>query len=191
MPVARGPQINARSAVLVGLTGVIIALLLGAMVLWVSGSGDSIELNLGDRVFDAGFIGRQSAEIRDGGPLLYSDVGGGQRDLFVQHIGDDPEVGWLAFSACRVGDPRDCSAVWDPEQRIFELVSSTAVVCDAVTFSELGCGLFHYPVEVLDGKVTVFLSQDFEEVGEEFARDTGDVDEVTEKPGPDLSCPDG
>ncbi len=189
MPVARGPQINARSAVLVGLTGVIIALLLGAMVLWVTNSSDTVELNLGDRFFDAGFIGRQSEEIAARGPLLYSDVGGGQRDLFIQHIGDDPEVGWLAFSARRVGDPRDCSAVWDPERRVFDLVSSTDRVCDQVTFSELGCGLFRYPVEVIDGKVTVFLNEDFDEVAAALANANDETTPTTTRPGPDLGCP--
>ncbi len=190
MPIARGPQINARSALLVGATGVIIAFLLGGMVLWVSNSSDAIELNLGDRVFDAGFVGRQSEEISARGPILYADAGSsGQRDLFLQHIGDDPDSGWLAFSARRVGDPRDCSAVWDRDDRIFELTSSTEVECDTVTFSELGCGLFRYPAEVIDGKVTVFLNEDFDEVAEVLDSGEGESDAEPEEPGPDLSCP--
>ncbi len=142
MPIARGPQINARSAVLVGITGVLIALLLGAMVVWVARSSDTVQVQLGDTQFDAGFIGRQSDEIAARGPILYADAGSqGQRDIYVQHIGDDPEVGWLAFKVRRPNDPRDCSAVWNADRRTFTLQSSSDVGCDAATFNELGCGL--------------------------------------------------
>lgn len=187
MPVARGPQINARSAVLVGLTGVVIALLLGAMVLWATRSGDGVTINVGDTVFDAGFVGRQSDEIAARGPILYADAGsGGTRDLYVQHIGDDPDTGWLAFSARRAGDPRDCSAVWDPATKAFHMTSSSDTVCDPVTFNALGCGLFRYPAEVIDGKITVFLNEDFDEV----AAALGD-DDTPAAQGPDLRCPEG
>ncbi len=187
MPVARGPQINARSAVVVGLTGIIIALLLGGMVLWVASSSDTVAISLGDAQFDAGFTGRQAEEIAARGPILYADAGSaGQRDLFIQHIGADPEVGWLAFSARRVGDPRDCSIVWDDGSRTFALVSSTDAVCDAISFDELGCGLLRYPVEVIDDKVIVFLNENQDEVDAALAVDSNEVDASAEDP--DLSC---
>jgi len=75
MPVARGPQINARSAVVVGMAGVVVALLLGAGVIWPAGSGSNVKFQVGDTDFDAGAAGRIAAEIVDNGPLLYSDVG--------------------------------------------------------------------------------------------------------------------
>ncbi|MDW3220823.1 MAG: hypothetical protein R8F63_19645 [Acidimicrobiales bacterium] len=187
MPVARGPQINARSAILVGLTGVIIALVLGGMVLWVARSSGDVQIQLGDAQFDAGFTTRQAEEIDARGPILYADAGSsGQRDLYVQHVGDDPDVGWLAFSARRVGDPRDCSVVWDPATATFSMVSSTDRVCDDVTFDELGCGLVRYPVEVIDDKVIVFLN----ETAEEVAAAVGDGDDDPAPEGPDLSCAD-
>lgn len=190
MPVARGPQINARSAVLVGFTGVVIALLLGGMVVWAAQSSDTVTIQLGDTSFDAGFIGRQSDEIAEGGPILYADAGSrGERDIYVQHIGDDPAVGWLAFEARRGIDPRDCSAVWDPDRRTFTLVSSTDYECDDVTFNELGCGLERLPVAVLDEKVVVFLNETQEEVDERLAADAADTDEAPPT-GPDLSCPE-
>ena len=188
MPVARGPQINARSAVLVGFTGVVIALLLGAMVVWAARSSDSVTVQLGDTSFDAGFTGRQSAEIAARGPILYADAGSrGQRDIYVQHIGDDPTVGWLAFEARRGIDPRDCSALWDEERRTFSLVSSTDFECDALTFNELGCGLPRLPVAVIDDKVIVFLNETQEEVDDRLV--DPDADEASPA-GPDLSCPE-
>jgi len=187
MPVARGPQINARSAIVVGLTGVVIAALLGAMVLWVANSNPDI-VQIGDTQFDAGFTGRQSDEIAAGGPILYPDAGSrGQRDIYVQHIGDDPEVGWLAFTVRRPGDPRDCSATWNPERRTFTLASSTEVQCDAVSFNELGCGLLRFPVAVVDGKVIVFLNETQEEIDERLADSEVEDDAPS---GPNLSCPE-
>ena len=188
MPVARGPQINARSAVLVGITGVVIALLLGAMVVWVAQSSDTVQVQLGDTRFDAGFTGRISDEIAARGPILYPDAGSrGARDLYVQHLGDDPAVGWLAFSVRRPADPRDCTAVWNADRRTFTLTSSTEVACDPVTFNELGCGLVRYPVGVIDDKVIVFLNETEEEVA--AALTDPDTDEPAPT-GPDLRCPE-
>ena len=48
MPVARGPQMNARSAVLVGFTGVAIAIVLGGGVLFLASQGGDVEIQLGD-----------------------------------------------------------------------------------------------------------------------------------------------
>lgn len=190
MPVARGPQISARSAVLVGLTGVVIALLLGAMVVWIAQSSDTVQVQLGDTQFDAGFTGRISDEIAARGPILYPDAGSrGQRDIYLQHIGDDPEVGWLAFSVRRAGDPRDCSAVWDPTRRTFTLTSTSDVACESVTFNELGCGLVRYPVDVVDANVIVFLNETQEEVDARLAAEAEADHAVTE--GPDLTCPEG
>lgn len=190
MPVARGPQISPRSAVLVGATGVVIALLLGGMALWVANSSDSVNISLGDRTFPAGQAVAQSREIADRGPILYQDVGtSGTRDLIVQHIGTDPEVGWLAFSARRAGDPRGCFAQWDPTTRTFTLTSApdSDASCEPIVFDELGCGLERYPVEVLDGEVEVFLNEDFDEVAATLA-ERSDVDD--RPAGPDLSCPE-
>lgn len=190
MPVARGPQISARSAVLVGLTGVVIALLLGAMVVWIAQSSDTVQVQLGDTQFDAGFTGRISEEIAARGPILYPDAGSrGQRDIYLQHIGDDPDVGWLAFSVRRAGDPRDCTAVWDPQRRTFTLTSSSDVECDPVTFNELGCGLVRFPVGVVDGNVIVFLNETQDEVDARLAEEAGDDGTVAD--GPDLRCPEG
>ncbi|MEQ8842454.1 MAG: hypothetical protein RIB98_15835 [Acidimicrobiales bacterium] len=190
MPVARGPQISARSAVIVGITGVVIALLLGAMVFWVARSSETVQVQLGDTQFDAGFIGRQSEEIAARGPILYADAGSqGQRDIYVQHIGDDPEVGWLAFSVRRPADPRDCSAAWDPDRRTFTLQSSTDVACDIVTFNELGCGLERFPVGVVGEKIIVYLNETQDEVDERLA--ALETDDEPRPVGPDLSCPAG
>jgi hypothetical protein len=37
--------------------------------------------------------------VAEDGPILYADTAGGDRDIYVQHLGDDPEEGWIAFAA--------------------------------------------------------------------------------------------
>ena len=139
MPVARGPQMNARSAVLVGLTGVAIAVVLGGGVLFLASQGGDVEIQLGDSDFDAGQIGRISEEIDDRGPILYSDVAGRSRDLILQHLGDDPEAGWLAFEARPLGEPRDCFFQWNEDEQRFDLITiADDVTCADVTMDERG-----------------------------------------------------
>jgi len=139
MPVARGQQINARSAIMVGFTGVMIALALGVGVVWLAQSSGDVEIQLGDTDFDAGHIGRVSTEIDDRGPILYSDVAGRSRDLILQHLGDDPTTGWLAFEARPIGDPRDCFFQWNPDTDRFDLVTlSDDANCSSVTMDAAG-----------------------------------------------------
>ena len=156
MPVARGPQINARSAVIVGFTGVMIALVLGVGVVWLAQSSGDVEIQLGDTDFDAGKIGRISEEIDDRGPILYSDVAGRSRDLILQHLGDDPETGWFAFYARPVGEPRGCFFEWNADADRFDLITvSDDVVCADVTMDEggllsTGDPIRSYPVTIDD-----------------------------------------
>ena len=159
MPVARGPQMNARSAVLVGLTGVMIALVLGGGVLFLASQGGDVEIQLGDTDFDAGQIGRISEEIDDRGPILYSDVAGRSRDIILQHLGDDPEAGWFAFDARPIGEPRDCFFEWNEAADRFELVTAEGsdAECADVTMDERGNlstgGVIDtYPVTIDDDK---------------------------------------
>ena len=177
MPVARGPQINARSAVVVGLTGVVIALLLGGFVIWLASQSSDVEI-FGSRDFNAGDIGAISREIDDRGPILYSDVGSRrERDIILQHLGDDEEEGWLAFAARRPEDPRDCFFTWDPEAGDFFLTSDTDTVCDDVRVDAMGTGLVAYTVEIRDGDIRVLLNEATDTDTENDTDEDTDTDE--------------
>ena len=58
-----------------------------------------VEVKLGTDTFTVGQARPQAESVATDGPFLFSDVANGQRDIYVQHIGDDPLTGWLAFDA--------------------------------------------------------------------------------------------
>jgi len=153
MPVARGPQVSVRSTLLVGLIGVLIAVLLGIGVLWLADSGGNVEVNIGDTDFRELDAVRISAEIADRGPILFSDVAGGDRDIILQHLGTDPTTGWSAFEARRPGDARDCFFRWRDASATFVNTCDDSDVVD-----RSGTGLDRYPVEVIDGDVRVDIN---------------------------------
>jgi hypothetical protein len=170
MPVARGPQMNARSAVLVGFTGVMIGVVLLLGVIWLAGSGGDVEVQLGDTDFDAGQIWRISEEINDRGPILYSDVAGRSRDIILQHLGADPETGWLAFAARPLGEPRDCFFQWSTDAARFDLIGATDdaecgdVTMDAEGTLSTGDTIVSYPITIDDkNNVRVDINYDPED----------------------------
>ncbi len=114
MPIARRSQFNARRAFVMGAAGVAAGLVLVAAVVWLAGPSRQVEVRLGDRDFRDLDAARISAEIAEGGPVLFPDVAGGSRDIILQHLGTDPDSGWLAFEARRTGQDRRCFFEWRP-----------------------------------------------------------------------------
>lgn len=116
-------------------------------------SGD-VQLSIGDQVFGPGNIDRLSEDIdREQTPLFFGDVAGGDRDIFLQHIGDEPENGWFAFAVRPIDAPRDCFISWEADERQF------SYNCDDRTFPADGEGLFQYPVAVSPaGDITIDLN---------------------------------
>ncbi len=150
-PVAGKGQTNLRTTLLVAVAGVVAAVALLFVVTRLSGSGE-VELQIGDERFNAGKVTRISAEIDDRGPILYSDVGGGKRDIWLMHLGDDPEEGWLAFDARQPDASRDCTLVWEVDAEQF------VDPCDGTIVAPDGGDLPSYPTEVEDGDVLVDLA---------------------------------
>ena len=107
-----GSKSGVRRGVVVGAAGVAAGLALVAAVVWLAGPSGQVELRLGDRDFRDLDAVRISAEIAKRGPVLFSDVAGGSRDIILQHLGADPESGWLAFEARRAGQDRRCFFQW-------------------------------------------------------------------------------
>ncbi len=169
---------RARRAVVVGAAGVAVGVALIAAVVWLAGSSDQVEVRLGDRDFRDLDAVRISAEIAERGAVLFSDVAGGSRDIILQHLGDDPESGWLAFEARRSGQDRRCFFQWRAEDDgdsgedmgDGEDGAETGGVgngagghfvnsCDPEDVVDArGTGLVQFPVAVVDGDVRVDIN---------------------------------
>jgi hypothetical protein len=139
----------AIAAVAIGLIAVI------AVFVALAASRGDVEIKLGDERFNAGKTERLAKEIDDGGglPFLYQDLVGNDRHLFVQHTGDDPDEGWVAFGAFDPDDP-SCAVRIDRDEKV--LVNE----CDeSVTYPLDGDGLRQYPVAIEDGRIYVDVNE--------------------------------
>jgi hypothetical protein len=119
------------------------------------GEPTGVQVRLGDDEFRAGRADRLAARIAaDGRPFLIADASPArERDIYLQHEGDDEEEGWLAFSARAPGqDQRGCSLVWHG--------TGFADPCTGQPFPPDGEGLTHYATRVEDGIVLVDLREE-------------------------------
>ncbi len=157
-PVEKRTSRSTTTAVVVALAGVVAGLgLMLFMVNLASQGGDSVEIRLGDDRFDAGYAegeGGRAAAVAEGGPILFADVAGGDRDIILQHVGDDPLTGWYAFAAAAPDKDRDCFVQWQADEGVFE-------DCDGDVFPANGEGLTTYPVEVEGGRIFVDINAEF------------------------------
>ena len=140
-------------AVVIAIVAVVAGLGVGWLVLQLASSGQA-DINLGEDEFNAGFTEVLADAIveGDGQPLIFSDVSGGDRDIYVQHLGATDDEGWTAFET-RVPDREDCFAEWDLTAEQF------VATCDAeLTFPADGEGLTGYPTTVnADGRLIIDL----------------------------------
>jgi hypothetical protein len=135
--------------VAVAAVGVLVALALAYAVAVLANRGD-VDIRLGDDVFNAGQVENIVRPIDREGPLLFADVAGRGRPIYVQHLGDDEQRGWYAFSAF-VPDQPGCTVEWVVEDDEF-------VDCRGETYLRDGTGLRQYPTTVEDGKLYVDLN---------------------------------
>ena len=84
------------------------------------GDRNSPDLRLGDQTFIAGGTESLAASIAENGPLLLPDVSGRQdRNVILQHLGDDPEKGWYAFLANPPDEDQSCTWEWQADEDLF------------------------------------------------------------------------
>lgn len=118
-PVASGGSHVGRAA-LVTLVGVIVLFTSVGLVSLALNGRNSPDLPLGDQTFRGGRTDRLAGEIAERGPIFYGDVSGRRdRDIILQHLGDDDETGWYAFLAAPVDKARDCTWEWQPDEELF------------------------------------------------------------------------
>ena len=142
-----------RRSVILGLGAVAAAFAVFAGLALLADSG-GIDMRLGDEVFRAGQVERLADAIAREGPILIPDASPDRaRDIYLQHLGEAPEVGWLAFAAQAPGTERTCLLQWEPAGEEFR------DPCSQRRYPADGEGLTHYPATVTDGELTVDLRQ--------------------------------
>ena len=130
----------------------VLAVAVSAALIWTVvrfASQNPEEAGLGDPVFRVGRAERLSRDIAEDGPFLFPDPLSRGRNLYVQHLGDDPDAGWVGVEA-RLPDDPACPVQWDAEGGWF-------VDCRDGTHPPDGAGLTTYDGTVEDGKVSFDL----------------------------------
>jgi hypothetical protein len=151
-PVKESTPRNPRSLIL-ALGGVVIGIVVLIVVFVIALPGlteeGQIQMKLGVDTFTVGQARPKAESIAADGPFLFSDVANGQRDIYIQHLGDDPLTGWSSFDARLPGAARDCSLRWEQDAgRFVDPCSGQVVPAD-------GTGLVQYPVEVTADETVV------------------------------------
>lgn len=153
MPVAQ-TRGHAGKALAVASVSIVLIVVVAFLVAQAASRGD-VEIKLGDDRYNAGQVESIAQAIdKEGGlPLLFPDLVGRDRNIYVQHLGDDPDVGWVAFGAFDPDDP-NCAIEIDRKAKI--LVNA----CDPdVTYPLGGKGLRFYPTVVEGGRVIVDINE--------------------------------
>lgn len=149
-------QTRSNRSIIVAVLGLTVGILavLGLFVVAIPSLTETgkVTVQLGDDRFPAGPAESRASSIQRDGPILFSDVASGQRDIYLQHLGDDPLDGWLAFDARRPEQGRACTLVWQVDGQVF------VDPCDDTVVPADGAGLTHYPADVVDGAVVVDLN---------------------------------
>ena len=118
---------------------VALVLLLSFVVRLASESGGNA---LGDDTFDAN-ASVLAAQVARDGPILFPDLLGKGRDIYIQHLSEDRTQGWRAFRATAGGADRRCTVRWEPVERHFR------DPCDpSRTYPADGAGLEQYQASV-------------------------------------------
>ena len=152
MPVAQ-TRGHAGKALLIASVSIVLIAVVTVLVALAASRGD-VDIKLGDERFDAGQTGSIARRIADDGglPALYPDLVNRDRPIFVQHLGGDPDIGWVAFGAF---DPDDPSCIVEIDREAKTLVNA----CDrAITYPLSGDGLRFYQTTVEDGHVIVDIN---------------------------------
>lgn len=154
MPVDQGSNFQPIRAMTVAIAGIAMAVAFMFLLLSLADNGsDVLDIRLGDEAFRAGDPQNQALVIERDGPILYADLVGKGRHIYVHHLGSDPAAGWLAFDAQRPGQPETCILEWNADRRAF------VDPCEpAQSVFEDGGDQPSYPVRITDDLLWVDLN---------------------------------
>ncbi|HUR19036.1 MAG TPA: hypothetical protein VMZ51_08920 [Acidimicrobiales bacterium] len=138
-----------RTLVVTTVAGLVIAALLVVVAVRYAAKNPE-KTNLGSSVLslDADRVAREVAER---GPVLFKDPLNRDREIFVQHLGSDPDKGWVALRAYASRVSLDCLLRWNGSRRQF------VDPCTKRAYPPDGEGLTTYPAPVAGGVVRIDL----------------------------------
>jgi hypothetical protein len=152
---------HAGRALAVAAAGVVVAIGVAFGVARLANQG-RVDVRLGSDTFSEQDADDAAEKVAEDGPILYADTAGGDRDIVLQHLGDDPREGWIALAARPAGVPRECTVQSRDRDEPFRLLDADGDVtdaCDGREFPPDGGGLPSYPVRVDgDGRLDVDLN---------------------------------
>lgn len=160
MPIARS-QGHAGRALLIAAVGALLTLVVAFGISVLDNRGQ-VDVRLGDDTFAGLQADEMAADIAERGPFLVADASpGGDRDLVIQHLGADDELGWSAIAARPPEVPRNCAIRWQADDGVFRLLDENGEVsdeCDGTEYPPDGGDLETFPVTVEDGKLDVDIN---------------------------------
>lgn len=130
---------------------------IGSMVYVFNQIGEGSDIaaqqqQLGSSAFPLGPGDAMADEIAETGPFFLSDLSGHDRDIYLQHEGDDPATGWTAFGVRQIDAARECYIEWNQDSETF--VDN----CDGTVYGPDGEGLPSYAVNIdSNGNLSVDL----------------------------------
>jgi hypothetical protein len=137
---------------LTSILAVLTAILLLVFVLRLS-KEPGAKVQVGSQTFNLGRATAFAPTIVMNGPLIFPPLRG-DLTLYVQHLGSNPDKGWLAFDAHDPGQANNCFVHWHPASKEF------VDPCDEAVFPADGQGLIQYAAQVnKSGDVIVDLRQ--------------------------------
>ena len=154
---------HAGKALAVAAAGVVAALGIALAVAQLASQG-KVDVRLGSDTFAEQDAEDAAEKIADTGPILYADTAGGARDIVLQHLGDDPNEGWIALAARPPGVSRECTIQVPSRDRndpfvLLDVDEQVSDECDGREFPPDGEGLPSYPVTVdADGRLDIDLN---------------------------------
>lgn len=137
--------------ILGGILAVVLAICVVGAVLALATQDQGVDVNLGDDEFEIEDVEARAVLVATDGALRFADPTGGNRPIIVNHVGDDPETGWVAVLAI-APDTQSCIVDWDNDDGVFR-------DCEGTTYPPDGEGLDTFPTRVEDDTLYVDLGR--------------------------------
>ncbi len=139
----RPPRRRGSAGLLTGaVVALMVAVVIGVTLVELANNG-SVKSQLGSPVFLAGRARDLAPLVVRGGPIGLPPLLGKSRPIYLQHLGGDERLGWVAIQALNPGEANNCVVQWDGATRHF------ADPCTRAAYPEDGTGLVRYPAIVL------------------------------------------